>query len=74
MASILDRHMAGREFIVGDDMTIADCVTAYVLDWGDEEGLVDGCPNLEAYIERMYARPKAPQRIAEAMASLQADA
>ena len=74
MASILDRHMAGREFIVGDDMTIADCVTAYVLDWGDEEGLLDGCPNLETYIERMYARPKAPQRIAEAMASLQADA
>lgn len=71
MAAILDRHMDGREFIVGDNITIADCVTAYVLDWGDENGLIDGCPNLKAYLERMYARPKAPQRIAEALASPQ---
>jgi glutathione S-transferase len=69
MAAILDRHMDGREFIVSDNITIADCVTAYVLDWGDENGLIDGCPNLKAYFERMYARPKAPQRIAEALAS-----
>lgn len=72
MAEILDRHMEGREFIVGDSMSIADCVTAYVLDWGDESGLLGGCPNLQAYLERMYARPKAPQRIAEAFASLSA--
>jgi glutathione S-transferase len=71
MAAILDRHMDGREFIVGDSMTIADCITAYVLDWGNENELIDGCPNLKAYLERMYARPRAPQRIAEAMASLQ---
>lgn len=71
MAAVLDRHMEGREFIVGDSMTVADCVTAYVLDWGDEDGLIDGYPNLEAYLERMYARPKAPQRIAEAFADLQ---
>ncbi|MGH6866850.1 MAG: glutathione S-transferase family protein [Methyloceanibacter sp.] len=59
VAAILDRHMDGREFIVGDNITIADCVTAYVLDWGDENGLSDGRPNLKAYLERMYARPKA---------------
>ncbi|MFA1623987.1 glutathione S-transferase family protein [Rhizobium mongolense] len=71
MAAILERHMDGRQFIVGDKITIADCVTAYVVDWGNENGLVDGCPNLKAYLERMYARPKAPQRIAEALANLQ---
>lgn len=70
MAAVLDRHMDGREFIVGDTISIADCVTAYVLDWGDENGLIGGYPNLEAYLARMYARPKAPQRIAEAFASL----
>ncbi|MDX3927265.1 MAG: glutathione S-transferase family protein [Shinella sp.] len=72
MAAVLERHMDGREFIVGDNMTIADCIIAYVLDWGDEVGLIDGCPNLKAYTERMYTRPKAPLRIAEAFASLQA--
>ncbi len=71
MAAVLEQHMKGREFIVGDRISIADCVTAYVLDWGNENGLLDGFPNLKAYLERMYARPKAPQRIAEAFASLQ---
>ncbi|WP_038853209.1 glutathione S-transferase family protein [Bordetella petrii] len=70
MAAVLDRHMEGREFIVGERISIADCVTAYVLDWGNENGLVAGFANLAAYLERMYARPKAPQRIAAAMASL----
>jgi glutathione S-transferase len=71
MAAILERHMDGREFIVGDGITVADCVTAYVLDWGNENGLIDDYPNLKDYLERMYARPKAPQRIAEALADLQ---
>ena len=71
MAAVLEQHMDGRAFIVGDNITIADCVTAYVLDWGNENGLIDDFPNLKAYLERMYARPKSPQRIAEAIASLQ---
>lgn len=71
MAAVLDRHMDGRAFIVGHNITVADCVTAYVLDWGNENGLIDSFPNLRAYLERMYARPRAPQRIAEAVASLQ---
>jgi len=39
---------------------------AYTLDWGGEVGLLDEFPALRAYMERMYARPKAPLRIAEA--------
>jgi glutathione S-transferase len=70
MAAVLDRHMEGRQFIVGDGVTVADCITAYTLDWGNERRLIDGCPQLRAYLERMYTRPKAPQRIAEAFASL----
>jgi glutathione S-transferase len=70
MAAVLDRHMEGRQFIVGDSMTIADCVTAYLMDWANEVHLIDHSPQLRAYLERMYARPKAPQRIAEAFASL----
>ena len=72
MAAILERHMEGREFIVGDRITIADCISAYVVDWADEEGLLDGFPNLKEYLGRMYARPRAPPRIAEASAREQA--
>lgn len=71
MASILDRHLHGRKFIVGDCMTVADCVIAYVVDWANELHLIDDQPQLRAYIERMYARPKAPPRIAEAVARLE---
>jgi glutathione S-transferase len=72
MAAILDRHMEGRQFIVGDGMTIADCVTAYLIDWAHEQRLIDDCPQLRAYLARIYARPKAPPRIAEAFASAEA--
>jgi glutathione S-transferase len=71
MAAVLDRHMEGRTFIVGDNITAADCVTAYLIDWANEQHLIDNYAQLRAYLGRMYARPAAPARIAEAVASLQ---
>jgi glutathione S-transferase len=72
MATVLDRHLEGRQFVVGDGVTIADCVTAYLIDWANELKLIDGFPQLRAYFERMYARPTAPQRIADAFATIRA--
>jgi glutathione S-transferase len=72
MAAVLDRHMNGRQYIVGDRMSVADCVTAYLMDWANEQQLLDGFPNLTAYLQRMYQRSTAPQRIAEAFASIRA--
>ncbi|CAM2167426.1 glutathione S-transferase [Burkholderia cepacia] len=66
MAAILDKHLEGREFIVGDTLTVADCVTAYLIDWAGECNLIESFPQLRAYLERLYARPNAPQRIADA--------
>lgn len=72
MARVLESHMQGRQFIVGDRITAADCVTAYLMDWANEQHLLDGFPGLKAYLQRMYARSSAPQRIAEAFASIRA--
>lgn len=72
MAAVLDRHMQGRTYIVGDSVTAADCVTAYLMDWANEQGLLDDFPQLRAYMDRMYARPTAPKRIAQAFAEIQA--
>ena len=58
---------------MGDSATVADFVMAYTLDWGNEVRLLDGCPELVAYIKRMYARPHAPPRIAEAFAAISAE-
>jgi glutathione S-transferase len=74
MAAVLERHMQGRDFIVGDRLTAADCVTAYLMDWANMNHMIDGFPNLRRYLDRMYSRPTAPQRIAEAFASVQAAA
>jgi glutathione S-transferase len=72
MVVVLEAHMQGNQFIVGDTVTISDFVCAYTLDWANEIELLDGCPQLLQYMERMYARPNAPLRIAAAIASLNA--
>ena len=72
MAGVLDEHMHGRQFVAGSTVTVADFVLAYTLDWANEVRLLDGFPPLQAYMERMYARPHAPLRIAEAFARLKA--
>jgi glutathione S-transferase len=70
MVAVMEEHMQGCQFIVGNTVTVADFVCAYTLDWANEIRLLDGCPQLLQYIERMYARPNAPLRIAAALASI----
>lgn len=70
MAAVLEAHMQGREFLVGDHVSVADFVLAYTLDWGNEVHLLGDCPRLLSYMERMYARPNAAMRIAQAFASV----
>ena len=70
MAAVLDEHMTGRQFVVGDSATVADFVLAYTLDWANELKMIEDFPRLQAYMSRMYDRPHAPPRIAKAMASV----
>ncbi|HVN40976.1 MAG TPA: glutathione S-transferase family protein, partial [Myxococcota bacterium] len=70
MAAVLEQHMQSREYVATDRVTVADFVMAYTLDWANEVKLLDECPRLRAYMERMYARPKAPLRIAAAFAQI----
>jgi glutathione S-transferase len=72
MAAVLEGHMQGRQFVVSDGVTVADFVLAYTLDWANEVKLLGDCPQLISYMERMYARPSAAPRIAQAVASLAA--
>ena len=70
MAAVLENHMLDRQFVVGEHVTVADFVLAYTLDWANEIQLLITFPTLVTYMERMYKRPKAPQRIATAFASI----
>ena len=72
MANVLDQHMQGREYVVGDHATVVDFVTAYTLDWATVLDLLGDFPKLQGYVERMYARPKAAPRIAVAAQEMNA--
>jgi glutathione S-transferase len=70
MASIMEEHLRDRQYDVGDSATIGDFVLAYTLDWATMAKVLNGFPRLEAYVDDMYARPRAPMRIKEAFASV----
>jgi glutathione S-transferase len=70
MIPVLEAHLAGRDYVVGDAFSVVDAVTAYTLDWADMEELLGGAPRCKAYMERMYQRPNAAMRIREAFASV----
>lgn len=55
---VLDTHLAGRDWIVGDRPTIADVSMTGYFFWPDEVGFDLGAlPNIEAWLERMKAMP-----------------
>lgn len=64
MVAVLEAHMQGRDFLVGDRVSVVDFNAAYTLDWANEEALLAGAPRLQGYLAAMYARPAAPPRIA----------
>jgi glutathione S-transferase len=55
---VLEKHLAKRDYIVGDRFTVADLNIAEVLRYAQTEGeLFDGRPGLKAWIERCQSRP-----------------
>jgi glutathione S-transferase len=70
MARVLEEHISGRQFVVGNSITVADIVLAYTLDWANEVQLLGGFPQMRSFMKRMYERPQAPMRIAAALRSV----
>jgi len=68
MVAVLERHMANREFVVGERVSVADFNAAYTLDWANEAHMLGNAPRLQTYRKTMYARPTAPPTIAEVFA------
>lgn len=55
MAAVLEKHMDGRQFLVGDNATVADFVAAYTLDMAtvqQNQKLLDALPHLRAFMEQ----------------------
>lgn len=71
MAAVFEKHMADRDFVAGDRLSVADFIAAYTLDWANEAEMLGESPRLRSYLETMYARPTAPMTIKEGFAALQ---
>ena len=59
------------EYFVGTELSVADFIGAFTLDWADEAGFLDRSPGLKMFVQRMYERDTAPPTIRESFAALQ---
>jgi len=54
---VLDRRLAGRDYLAGDDYTIADMAAyPWVVPWKRQQQDLDAFPNLRAWFERIRTR------------------
>ena len=56
-AAAVEQALDGHEYLVGDRFSVADLVCGAVLIFAKGAGLSDELPNIEAYLERLEARP-----------------
>jgi glutathione S-transferase len=54
----VEAHLAGRTYFVGDHLTGADIQMSFVGEIAKGNGMIDGLPNLKAWLTRMHARPQ----------------
>jgi glutathione S-transferase len=60
----LDKHLAGRQYLMGDKFTVADAYLFTVLRWTARIQMDLGkWSNLKAYVDRIAARPKVQEAL-----------
>jgi glutathione S-transferase len=59
-AGVLEQHLEGRTWLVGDRFTVTDIFVGYALNWARLKGLTTRLPNVDAYCERLLSMPLCP--------------
>jgi len=54
---VLEPILQQRPFLIAGTFSVADVVVGAVLAWGKMHRLLEGLPSVEAYVERLLARP-----------------
>jgi glutathione S-transferase len=62
--ALLGAQLDGRDFLIGDEISVADCYLFVMLGWAREKAGVDLPPNLIAYHDRMKQRPAVAKALA----------
>ncbi len=63
---LFEREIAGREWAIGNQFSLADCSAAPALFYAGTIVPLDGHPNVKAYFERLLARPSFARVVEEA--------
>ncbi len=62
--AVLDKHLAGKPYILGDKFTAADAYAFTVLRWSQYTNVdLSPFPNIKAFMERVAARPKVQETL-----------
>lgn len=63
----LDKNLAGKDFIIGKQFTVADCYLFVVSNWTKYVDIkLDSYKNLTAYLSRVYTRPSVQRTLKKA--------
>ena len=56
-AEVLERALADADYLVDNRFSVTDIIVGYTVNWARRQGLLDGSPNLQAYLQRLFQRP-----------------
>jgi glutathione S-transferase len=56
-AGVLENLLDETDYLIGNRFSVTDIFVGYAVNWGQEQGLLDGFPNLIAWQERLFERP-----------------
>jgi glutathione S-transferase len=57
IASYMERHLAERPFLLGDEMTAADIMNGSMMAWAQDIGLLEGRHSIRAWVADLKTRP-----------------
>ncbi len=61
----LEKHLKGKQYLMGDNFSAADAYCFTILRWGPRAKVsLDAFPTVKAYFERVGARPKVKEALA----------
>ena len=55
-AAVLDTALAESNYLVEDRFTVTDIIVGYTVSWGENDGLLAGFENLQAYLDQLHER------------------
>ncbi|MBI3929189.1 MAG: glutathione S-transferase family protein [Armatimonadetes bacterium] len=57
---VLDKHLEGKQYVLGDRFSAADVILGYAVVWASWENLLRHFPNLQGYNQTLHQRPAFP--------------